>query len=208
MRYSPHACPAAKRDDYIVVLVSRTDLLGVPPGDDLMRVEDLRSLSLFDGLGEGQLGELAGAASEVRIGPGVDLFHEGEYADFWWVLLDGVIDLIRHVGREDRVVGTMDAPGPGPAVSGSGMSTASISQPAEEWPRGGCSECQPKCCVSGPPPGSRLADTSWPGCIVPHAASNRRRGTANPSWPSAASPPALPTRSTIRRLPPPRGQRP
>ena len=76
-----------------------------------MLVEDLRSLSLFDGLGEGQLGELAGAASEVRIEPGVDLFHEGDYADFWWVLLDGVIDLIRHVGREDTVVGTMDAPG-------------------------------------------------------------------------------------------------
>jgi signal transduction histidine kinase len=76
-----------------------------------MRVEDLRSLSLFDGLGEGQLGELAGAGSEVRIEPGVDLFHEGDYADFWWVLLDGVIDLIRHVGREDTVVGTMDAPG-------------------------------------------------------------------------------------------------
>src|SRR5215211_6819090 len=76
-----------------------------------MRVEDLRSLSLFDGLGEGQLGELAGAGSEVRIEPGVDLFHEGDYADFWWVLLDGVIDLIRHVGREDTVVGTMNAPG-------------------------------------------------------------------------------------------------
>ena len=66
-----------------------------------MRVEDLRSLSLFDGLDEGQLGELAGAGSEVRIEPGVDLFHEGDYADFWWVLLDGVIDLIRHVGREE-----------------------------------------------------------------------------------------------------------
>ena len=49
--------------------------------------------------------------TEVRIEPGVELFHEGEYADFWWVLIDGAIDLIRHVGREDTVVARMDVPG-------------------------------------------------------------------------------------------------
>ncbi len=76
-----------------------------------MEVADLRSLDLFEGLSDGQLGELVQAGTEVRIEPGAELFHEGEHADFWWVLVDGVIDLSRHVGREEVVVGRMDAPG-------------------------------------------------------------------------------------------------
>ncbi len=76
-----------------------------------MQAGDLRSLSLFDGLTDDQLAELAEVGTEVRVEPGVDLFHEGEHADFWWVLVDGAIDLRRHVGREDIVVGRMDVPG-------------------------------------------------------------------------------------------------
>jgi signal transduction histidine kinase len=76
-----------------------------------MYVDDLRSLSIFEGLTNDQLGDLIRGGTEVRIEPGVDLFREGEYADFWWVLIDGAIDLIRHVGREDSVVARMDVPG-------------------------------------------------------------------------------------------------
>ena len=76
-----------------------------------MTVDDLRSLSLFEGLSEDQLAEPIEAGTEVPIEPSVTLFHEGEHADFWWVLVDGAIDLVRHVGREDTVVGRMDAPG-------------------------------------------------------------------------------------------------
>jgi signal transduction histidine kinase len=76
-----------------------------------MRVDELRSLSLFDGLSDDQLAELVDGGSEIRIQPGVDLFREGEHADFWWVLVDGAIDLVRHVGREDTVVAKMDVPG-------------------------------------------------------------------------------------------------
>ena len=32
---------------------------------------------------------------EVPIEPGTDLFHEGEHADSWWVLVDGALDLVR-----------------------------------------------------------------------------------------------------------------
>jgi signal transduction histidine kinase len=76
-----------------------------------MRVDDLRSLGIFEGLTDEQLAELVEGGSEVRIEPGVELFREGEHAEFWWVLLDGAIDLIRHVGREETVVARMDVPG-------------------------------------------------------------------------------------------------
>jgi signal transduction histidine kinase len=76
-----------------------------------MRADELRGVSLFDGLTDGQLEELVAAGAEVRIVPGVDLFVEGEPADFWWVLVDGAVDLLRHVGGEQNVVGGMDVPG-------------------------------------------------------------------------------------------------
>ena len=76
-----------------------------------MRAGELGALSLFDGLADHQLAELAEGSTEVRVEPGADLFHEGEHADFWWVLIDGAIDLVRHIGREDTVVAKMDVPG-------------------------------------------------------------------------------------------------
>jgi signal transduction histidine kinase len=76
-----------------------------------MRADELRTLSLFGGLADDQLAELAEGSTEVRIEPGAEMFREGEHADFWWVLLDGSIDLVRHIGREDTVVGKMDVPG-------------------------------------------------------------------------------------------------
>jgi signal transduction histidine kinase len=76
-----------------------------------MRADELRSLSIFDGLTDDQLTDLIKGGTEVPIEPGVDLFHEGDHADFWWVLIEGAIDLIRHVGRENIVVARMDVPG-------------------------------------------------------------------------------------------------
>jgi hypothetical protein len=74
-------------------------------------IDELRSLSVLEGLTDDQLAELARRGTEVRVEAGADVFREGEHADFWWVLLDGAIDLVRHVGREDAVVGHMDVPG-------------------------------------------------------------------------------------------------
>jgi signal transduction histidine kinase len=82
-----------------------------PARGDSGLVDELGSLSLFDGLTRAQLAELVAGSAEVRIEPGVDLFREGEHADYWWVLLDGAINLVRFVGREDTVVRKWDAPG-------------------------------------------------------------------------------------------------
>jgi len=76
-----------------------------------MRLEELRPIFLFDGLSDTQLLELIAAGDEVRFAAGDVLFREGEPAEFWWVLLDGHVDLSRRVGREDAVVNVMDRPG-------------------------------------------------------------------------------------------------
>src|SRR5436190_4656945 len=76
-----------------------------------MHAGELRGLEVFGGLTDDQLTDLIAGGIEVRIEPGTELFLEGEHADYWWVLLDGAIDLIRHIGREDTVVGRMDVPG-------------------------------------------------------------------------------------------------
>ena len=75
------------------------------------RLDDLRSLELFRGLSDQQLAELAAGSTAISFQPGLGLFREGEHADFWWVLLDGVIDLIRQIGSEETVVAKMDKPG-------------------------------------------------------------------------------------------------
>jgi len=76
-----------------------------------MHTDELRSFGIFDGLTDDQLAELVAGGAEVRVEPGVELFREGEHADFWWVLVDGAIDLVRHIGREDTVVGRLNVPG-------------------------------------------------------------------------------------------------
>jgi signal transduction histidine kinase len=76
-----------------------------------MNVDDLRPLALFDGLSDDQLTELIGIADEVRVEPGDVVFREGEPADDWWVLLGGTVELSRHTGQEDTVVGALDVPG-------------------------------------------------------------------------------------------------
>ena len=73
--------------------------------------EELGSIPLFGGLSDAQLDELVAAADESAIVPGEVQFVEGEHADYWWVLLDGALDLVRRIGREDVVVGRMDLPG-------------------------------------------------------------------------------------------------
>ncbi|MGY1743643.1 MULTISPECIES: sensor histidine kinase [unclassified Blastococcus] len=76
-----------------------------------MDVGDLRALGLFDGTTDDELRELLAVGEEVRFAPGEVLFAEGHPADSWLVLVDGRIDLVRHVGREELLLGAMDVPG-------------------------------------------------------------------------------------------------
>ena len=76
-----------------------------------MSVEDLRAIALFDGLSDDQLRELMAVGEQLRFKPGEELFREAQPADYWWVLLDGSIRLVRQVGHEETVLTTMDSPG-------------------------------------------------------------------------------------------------
>ena len=76
-----------------------------------MRVDELRAIGLFDGLTDEQLADLRDGGSKVDIAVDDVLFREGEQADFWWVLVEGALDLYRHVGREHLLVAQMDVPG-------------------------------------------------------------------------------------------------
>jgi signal transduction histidine kinase len=67
----------------------------------------LRTLSIFAGLTDRQLDQLADAGIDLPVEPGEIVFHEGDPAEFWWLLVDGTIDLLRHVGREDTLVARM-----------------------------------------------------------------------------------------------------
>ena len=76
-----------------------------------VEVEELQVLPLLAGLDGGQLAELAAAGDHVAFAPGEELFRGGQPAEFWWLLLEGTLELVRRVGHEDTVLGTMGTPG-------------------------------------------------------------------------------------------------
>jgi len=76
-----------------------------------MLIDDLRGVFLFDGLSDEQLGELIAAGDEVHFERGDLLFQEGDAADFWWVLVEGQVELLRRTRWEESVAGVMDRPG-------------------------------------------------------------------------------------------------
>lgn len=76
-----------------------------------MRVEDLRPIELFAGLTDDQLAQLIDAGEEIVFEAGEVIWTDGGPAEAWWVLVDGVVDLLRRTETEELLVGRMDAPG-------------------------------------------------------------------------------------------------
>jgi signal transduction histidine kinase len=76
-----------------------------------MSVDELRSLFLFAGLSEEQLLQIEAVGTTAPFDEGEVLFREGEPSDFWWVLLEGRLELIRRSGHEEAVSGVMERPG-------------------------------------------------------------------------------------------------
>ena len=73
--------------------------------------EELRATFLFEKLTDDQVNTLARMGAEVSFPAGETLFHEGEPADMLWVLLDGEVELTRHVGGQKVVIDALKHPG-------------------------------------------------------------------------------------------------
>ncbi len=76
-----------------------------------MTFAEVRTLGIFDGLSDDALGTMLEASEETSFEPGEVLWHEGQPAVTWWILLEGRIDLVRHLRTEEAVVGALDVPG-------------------------------------------------------------------------------------------------
>jgi signal transduction histidine kinase len=76
-----------------------------------MLYDELRDISLLDGFTDQQVAELTASGEEVFLDAGERLFDEGRPADYWWLLLDGRIDLVRWIGHEETVMATMEVRG-------------------------------------------------------------------------------------------------
>ncbi len=77
----------------------------------MISLDDVRGFPLFDGVTDAQVQALLDGGDEVAVVPGEELFHEGDLAAYWWVLVDGSVELARHAGRDETVVGRIDVPG-------------------------------------------------------------------------------------------------
>jgi signal transduction histidine kinase len=76
-----------------------------------MLADELRGLFLFDSLTDDQIDQLVAIGEEVAFDEGTVLFQEGEPADFFWVLLEGRVSLVRRTGRELAPYNIMERPG-------------------------------------------------------------------------------------------------
>jgi signal transduction histidine kinase len=76
-----------------------------------MLADELRGLFLFDSLTDDQIDQLVAIGEVVAFEEGTVLFQEGEPADFFWVLLEGRVSLVRRTGRELAPYNIMERPG-------------------------------------------------------------------------------------------------
>ncbi|HUV18748.1 MAG TPA: ATP-binding protein [Ilumatobacteraceae bacterium] len=76
-----------------------------------MLQNDLKRTSLASALTDDQLADFASIGEVQEYGLGDELFHEGQPADFMWILLDGQVELTQQFGHEATVMTIMTEPG-------------------------------------------------------------------------------------------------
>jgi signal transduction histidine kinase len=74
-------------------------------------VEELRTCFLFEKLTDSQLQWLAEHGTVASYDEGVDVYVEGQPAEWFYVLLDGKVQLIKRVSDDDVVINTTDMRG-------------------------------------------------------------------------------------------------
>jgi signal transduction histidine kinase len=76
-----------------------------------MSFDEVRALSLFDGVPDDDLRTMLAASEVVAFEPGDELWHAGAASQFWWVNLEGTLVLTRIAGGEELTVGEFTVPG-------------------------------------------------------------------------------------------------
>ncbi len=76
-----------------------------------MSWEQIRAITLFDGISDENLRELVDVSDVVQYEPGDVLWQAGAPSDYWWVNITGSIDMVRVSGGEESVVGQLSEPG-------------------------------------------------------------------------------------------------
>ena len=76
-----------------------------------MLFDDLRKTFLCNDLTDEQIAELARRGEELIVEEGDQPFHEAEPAEYWFVLLDGTIELSRRAGGVTSLFAIMTSPG-------------------------------------------------------------------------------------------------
>ncbi len=73
--------------------------------------QELRGCFLFESLSDEQLDWLVQHGTVETYGPGVNVYDEGGPAESFYVLLEGEIQLVKHLDGSDVVMSTADQPG-------------------------------------------------------------------------------------------------
>jgi signal transduction histidine kinase len=76
-----------------------------------MLFDDMRGLGLLSGMSDERLHQLVDAGEEVHFEAGDVLFEEADPAEYWWLLLEGRVDLLRRTGRDETILRAMEEPG-------------------------------------------------------------------------------------------------
>lgn len=75
------------------------------------RVEALKRVPIFSGLDEAEIGELAGLASERQIGVGQFIFWEDEAPDWFYIVAEGRVKVVKHTSSGKELIIAFFEPG-------------------------------------------------------------------------------------------------
>ena len=153
----------------------------------MITTDELRALSLFEKVAEPELERLIAVGSEVTFSPGDELWAQNLPADAWWVLLEGRVDLVRLVGREETVLGAM-APGRWAGGFRAWDEHAVYLATGRATTAGRVLRVAAEDLKTGPAPRTRSARTSSRASSAPRGRSRPWRASARPWCPSARSP--------------------
>jgi len=79
--------------------------------DEIASKDELRSCFLFESLSDEQLDWLVEHGTAENHGPGVNVYNQDEPATYFYVLLQGEIQLVKRFDATDMVLATADQPG-------------------------------------------------------------------------------------------------